>query len=113
MTKQAFFFQVSVYYDSHFTGNSSCVRVVSSYRSGMGKSLYVRRMAEQLELLQMEQSGADPLVSIPIHGPLVSADTVVEFLQEHFDAQQCSIFHFDIAPTVRDPPHTTCYICVL
>jgi hypothetical protein len=75
----------------------SRVRVVLSRRSGMGKSLYIRRMAGRLKSQKLKQNDC---VTIPIHGPAVSPDTVLEFLNQYdFDANsQCSIFHFDIAP---------------
>ena len=81
--------------------SGSCVHVVSSFHSGMGKSLYIERMAEELD---QQATGAN-LVTVPIHGPLVSADMIMEFLKEHFDTNRCTIFHFDIAPNVRNLKH--------
>ena len=63
----------------------------------MGKSLYVKRMAEQL---QSKTSKETACVTIPIHGPTVSPDTVIEFLKEYFTDSHYIIFHFDIAPIV-------------
>ena len=79
---------------------SLSVRVVSSERSGMGKSLYIRRMAEQLKTV-VKADLADCQVVIPIHGPVVTADVVLKFLKEHYRKNKCMIYHFDIAPSVR------------
>ena len=63
----------------------------------MGKSLYIKRLREALE----SQTRRPPLeVVVPIHGPVVTADTVVEALIEHFGNTQATIFHLDIAPSV-------------
>ena len=79
---------------------SSSVRVVSSERSGMGKSLYIRRMAEQLETVTKAEL-KDCRVVIPIHGPVVTPDVVLKFLKDHYRKNKCMIYHFDIAPSVR------------
>ena len=83
---------------THTHTHSSCVRVVASHRSGMGKSLYIRRMTSKLE--SQSQVGSVARIIIPIHGPVVSPDTVLDFLSQHTANSQCTIFHFDIAPGV-------------
>lgn len=75
----------------------SCVRVVTSTRAGMGKSLYISRMAEQLQKLNVEGAIIE---TIPIHGPHVTTDTVMECLDAYQDSSSCIILHFDIAPSV-------------
>eukprot|EP00731_Ephydatia_muelleri_P002838 Em0001g2838a len=65
--------------------------VVTSTRAGMGKSLYVQRMAEN--------TGGSHIVHVPVHGPVVTADSIIDLL-EHNKHTACSIFHFDVAPTV-------------
>ena len=77
----------------------SCVRVVSSKRTGMGKSLFIQRMANQLGVVTNNPSKSIPAV-IPIHGPVVTADNVLNFLKEHYGEDKCRIYHFDIAPSV-------------
>ena len=77
-----------------FSYFSLCVRVVSSTRSGMGKSLFISRMVESQRLGDM-----DECVTIPIHGPVVSSDIVLDFLSPHITSH-CTSFHFDIAPRV-------------
>ena len=74
--------------------HSSCVRIVSSTRSGMGKSLFITRMADKL-------NAGSTHVTIPIHGPEVTPDTVMEFLKDHMEDANSTIFHFDISPTVN------------
>ena len=74
----------------------SCVRVVSSTRARMGKSLFITRMAEQL----WKQEQGTVIITIPIHGPDVTNDTVMECLESHQDNSYCAILHFDIAPSV-------------
>ena len=73
------------------------MRVVSSVRSGMGKSLYVKRMAEQL---REHKTVGTVCVTIPIHGPTVSPNTVMELLKEHLINSHGTIFHLDVAPSV-------------
>ena len=58
----------------------------------MGKSLYVQRLAEN--------TGGSHVVHVPVHGPVVTADSIIDLL-EHNEDTACSIFHFDVAPTVR------------
>lgn len=77
--------------------HSSCVRIVTSERSGMGKSLYVKRLAENL---QTNLGQSDVLVTIPLHGPVVTPDTVLELFKDHLKKANCCIYHIDIAPNV-------------
>ena len=63
----------------------------------MGKSLFITRMAEQLHKLNDEGSG---IVTIPIHGPHVTTDTVMSCLKTYQESCCCTILHFDIAPSV-------------
>ena len=78
---------------------SSTVRVVASSTSGMGKSLYVERLAQKLkEQCQIKNEH----VIVPIHGPVVNADTVMTSLSNHTANQTptAQIIHFDIASSV-------------
>ena len=66
----------------------------------MGKSLYIKRLTENLqEYLQLEQSDWVH-VTIPLHGPVVTPDTVLELFKDHMDKSTCYIYHIDIAPNV-------------
>ena len=73
--------------------------MVSSERTGMGKSLFIQRMAEQLSEITTS-SPRDVKAVIPIHGPLTTADVILNFLKEHYNDNKCKIYHFDVAPTV-------------
>ena len=75
------------------------MRVVASNASGMGKSLYVKRLAQKLKgQCQIKNEH----VIVPIHGPVVNADTVMMSLSNHTANQipTAQIIHFDIASSV-------------
>ena len=71
----------------------------------MGKSLYIQRMTEELET-KSDQLGPHHVI-IPVHGPKVTFDTIVQALKHPFgkmtdqDSGQAIIFHIDISPSVR------------
>jgi hypothetical protein len=75
----------------------SCVRVVSSSRAGMGKTLFVIRMAEKLQAVI---PGHNTLITIPVHGPVVTIDSIMESVVPHENRSECTILHFDISPSV-------------
>ena len=64
----------------------------------MGKSLYIKR---HREALKAATTHGPREVIVPIHGPVVTADTVVGALKEHIGKSRPIIFHLDIAPNVR------------
>lgn len=77
----------------------SCVRFVISDRHGMGKSLFVKNLAENLRFnLQCSDNSLHAVV--PLHGPVVTSDTVLELLKDYAKNPTCCIYHFDIAPNV-------------
>ena len=76
------------------------MRLVTSLRSGMGKSLYVQRMVEQLQAKIRGVGKA--CVTVPLHGPKVTPDVVMNYLVKNVQESACTIFHMDIAPTVCD-----------
>ena len=78
---------------------SSYARVVSSERAGMGKSLFIRRLSEQLTTLT---SQGPHHVIIPLHGPKVTPDTLIESLNKYIGNSQATMFHLDISPSVSD-----------
>ena len=86
---------------------SSCVRIVCSDRSGMGKSLYIQRLAENLAR-NSNQPKLAIHITIPLHGPRVTPDTVLELFKDHFRNQSCCIYHIDIAPNVSK----FCFMCM-
>ena len=77
----------------------SCVRVVTSQRAGMGKSLYIKRRMEALDH-ELATTHGPHEVTVPIHGPSVTSDTIVAALKEYMGISYPMIFHFDIAPSV-------------
>ncbi len=81
---------------------SSCARIVTSDRSGMGKSLYIQRLANELGRRKRRKSPAVVHVTIPLHGPVVTPDTLLELFQQHLERPTCCIYHIDIAPSVSN-----------
>ena len=86
--------------------------MVASNVSGMGKSLYVRRLAQKL---QRQCSINTEHVIVPIHGPVVNADTVVASLCDHHTNQlhTAQIIHLDIASSVSIPIQLISYVWLL
>ncbi|XP_066922902.1 E3 ubiquitin-protein ligase rnf213-alpha-like [Clytia hemisphaerica] len=89
------------------------IRVVSSARGGMGKSLLIDRKSHQLDKYIVENATVyqkerfqryQTLVRTPVHGTAVCYEDVVSKLAENsiFDADFPRIYHFDIAPTVQE-----------
>lgn len=76
----------------------SCVRLVTSQRSGMGKTLFIQRLEEKLHM--NVRSPDKVCVTVPLHGPQVTPDIVMDYLEKHMQALPCTIFHLDIAPNV-------------
>ena len=64
----------------------------------MGKSLYIQRRADELKQNLLSTNPVH--VTIPIHGPVATSDIVLEFLRQHMDRGNCTIYHLDIAPSV-------------
>ena len=67
----------------------------------MGKTLFVTRMAEKLQAVV--PAAHSPLITIPVHGPVVTTDSIVQSLVGHENTSECTIIHFDISPSVRAP----------
>ena len=73
---------------------------MTSQRSAMGKSLYVQCMTESLKF-NMKNSSDSVLVTIPIHGPVVTDDVMLNFFTQHLNKPNCCIYHIDISSSVR------------
>ena len=87
------------------------MRIVTSQRSGMGKSLFIKRMAQKHASKKKDVMQCNTLLhSIPLHGPLVTADTLMECLKDHLGIVS-TIFHFDIASDVCI--YDICYISLI
>ena len=66
----------------------------------MGKSLYARRLSQKLG--KITSSDKSSLVSVPVHGPDVTADEIIALLDHHHLDPYCKIYHFDIASSVSN-----------
>ena len=80
------------------------MRVVSSGRAGMGKSLYIQRLVEKFEDPR-EHRIEDPREHriVTLHGPEVDNDLVVKILRESTKPEDYSlpiVFHLDISEKV-------------
>ena len=64
----------------------------------MGKSLYIKNLAKNLQQILKQTAAAH--VTIPLHGPEVTPDTVLELFQDHLRKSSSCIYHVDIAPNV-------------
>ena len=64
----------------------------------MGKSLYIQSLSKTLRTDIGSMN--DVIATIPIHGPIVTPDTVLNLLAKHIDRAECTIYHLDIAPGV-------------
>ena len=80
----------------------SRVRVVTSTQSGVGKSLYIRKMKDRLMKLlkQKEKHSSKAIITVPLHGPVVTSDEVLSMLlEDETDLKSC-IIHLDIPQRV-------------
>ena len=103
----------SVHCDTSCSLFRSYVRLVTSQRAGMGKSLYIKRRKE--DLFKSVATHEPHEVIVPIHGPTVTPDTVVGALMPHIKNNFSIIFHLDIAPNVSYTVFIMCvpfYLCV-
>ncbi|XP_065675221.1 E3 ubiquitin-protein ligase rnf213-alpha-like isoform X3 [Hydra vulgaris] len=87
--------------------------VVKSMRSGMGKSLFVEKCGSRLsshldanyQTNDSNRKNKNSLVIVPVHETVVNINAIVERLlqfEEKPNAIFPRIYHFDIAPMVRD-----------
>ncbi len=63
----------------------------------MGKSLYVKKTSASL---RQAMSNDHVHVTIPIHGPVVTADTLMDYFKNYAGRYHTTIYHLDIAPRV-------------
>jgi len=66
---------------SHLDPEKSSVRVIKSYRAGVGKTLKVCRLRDSLK--QMPHCPDNPLVTISLHTKLVNQSSVLKALLKH------------------------------
>ena len=85
----------------HYLTNRLSVRVVSSEKPGMGKSLHVKKLAEKLK--QKES-----YCSVPVHGPVADFNTVMKLLQPFtpsYESPTPQVIHMDIDSEVTSEPN--------
>ena len=82
----------------------SCVRVVYSTRAGVGKSLFIDRMAENLASIPNNRGGDNLRITLPLHEISVNVDVVLESLKQSFPSPKQNLsrlIHLDISPSVK------------
>ena len=87
--------------------------MVTSDRTGMGKSLYIQRMKEELKT---KCSGLSTDVIVPVHGPKVTCDSIVQLFRTSFvndNTNQTILFHLDISPNVSIAIMLCLYNCLM
>ena len=90
------------------------VRVVLSHRGGLGKTLFIRRLTEQLpnlvnnDMVMTNLRGRDSKtflhVTVPLHGNSTDSSMLVDALLPHAvkaNVPLSRIFHLDVSPSVR------------
>ena len=90
--------------------SGSCVRLVTSSRSGMGKSLYTKRLAEEVASLEVNQGHASQhpaaqfVCTVPIQGNAVNTTEVMGMFMDLAPVPgTCTsrLFHIDVARSVQ------------
>ncbi|CAH1233988.1 RNF213 [Branchiostoma lanceolatum] len=82
----------------------SSVRVISSNRPGLGKSLYVQRRAEQLQANTRSVGSTSCYLKIPFHEAVIDVDSILSALngrEQHAKEPSPTIIHLDMSPLVR------------
>ena len=81
------------------------VRIVKSWRAGIGKTLYKKRMvAEMSKLVHNINRRKSSNVTIPLHERVISTDDIMDILLDETLSPRCPeprIFHIDISHVVR------------
>uniref|UniRef100_A0A672LJT5 RING-type E3 ubiquitin transferase n=1 Tax=Sinocyclocheilus grahami TaxID=75366 RepID=A0A672LJT5_SINGR len=86
----------AVFKDRQFVG------VVFSERSGVGKSLYVKRMHEKLKTITDKPT---QLKCIRLTEPRVDENIILKSLLNNFKKRELSVYHFDITTMVKTGLH--------
>ncbi|XP_056587886.1 E3 ubiquitin-protein ligase rnf213-alpha-like [Triplophysa dalaica] len=79
-----------------------CVGVVSSHRSGVGKSLYIRRMYEKLKKVTKKPS---QLKCIRLIESKVDENVILQSLLKSPEKEELSVYHFDVTTLVKKGLH--------
>ncbi|RXN38155.1 E3 ubiquitin-protein ligase RNF213-alpha-like protein [Labeo rohita] len=83
--------------------NRQFVGVVFSERSGVGKSLYIKRMHEKLKRITDDKP--TQLKCIRLTEPRVDENSILKSLLSNFKKQEISVYHFDITTMVKTGLH--------
>ena len=83
-------------YSCHLCSRSY-LRVVRSDRAGMGKTHYISVLGRALDKKLKCSSSS---VVVPVHGPTVTASSIIDGLRQIKDYHKPMLFHLDIAPSV-------------
>lgn len=80
------------------------VRIVKSWRAGVGKTLYKKRMvAEMYKLVHNVHRRKSSNVTIPLHEKVINTDNIMDTFLEETLPPRCHeprIFHIDISHVV-------------
>ncbi|ROL47362.1 E3 ubiquitin-protein ligase rnf213-alpha [Anabarilius grahami] len=79
-----------------------CVGAVFSERSGVGKSLYIKRIYEKLKTITKNPS---QLKSIRLMEPRVDENVILQSLHNSSKENELSVYHFDITTMVKRGLH--------
>ena len=91
-----------------------CVRVVSSSRAGLGKTLFVHRLTKQLPDISNNRtvlshaSDTSLHVTVPLHGNSTDSYMIVDSLlpnEVNGSVPLSRVFHLDVSPSVRHKSH--------
>ncbi|XP_056144422.1 E3 ubiquitin-protein ligase rnf213-alpha [Lampris incognitus] len=78
-----------------------CVGVVSSIRAGVGKSLYIKRLYEELK----QSNEPSTMKCVRIIEPNVDENCILQFLFTSPKKADLTIFHFDVTSSVQKGLH--------
>lgn len=86
---------------------SCTVRVIKSWRPGVGKTLYKKRKVEELDLIleKREKNKREKTITIPILDKKVDIDDVMSFLLRKVEPDtetKPRIFHIDFSQEVNN-----------
>ncbi|XP_061169142.1 E3 ubiquitin-protein ligase RNF213-like [Saccostrea echinata] len=83
------------------------VRIIKSWRSGVGKTLYKKRLVEKLNLThkKLDRGGRATTITIPIHEKRIEVDEIMSVLLQNTSPTMKTeprIFHIDLSHEVEE-----------
>ena len=73
----------------------SRIRIVLSEQCGDGKSLYARRLKDKLQEMlfqkKVDPTSVIPIITVPLHGPNVTPEDVLDILFQQIECNQAKI----------------------